>query len=203
MSKLLVINSSPMTDNSHTRTLVSHFVDQFQLREDQIDVVHRDIGRNPPPHLDEVTIAAFYTPEEQRSPAQQQAVALSDQLIDELQAADAVVIGSPMHNFGVSSSLKTWIDHVARVGRTFHYTDQGPVGLLSGKQVYVVTARGGSYGDGSPAAAMNHQDAYLKTVLGFIGLSDVEFIHAEGVASGKQGLILAQSQIDQRLNVAA
>ncbi|MEH6472162.1 MAG: FMN-dependent NADH-azoreductase [Halopseudomonas sp.] len=196
MSKLLVINSSPVTDNSKTRQLVSRFVERFSATQPQVELLNRDLGRNPPPHIDEVTIGAYYTPDEQRNPAQQQAVALSDQLVDELMAAETLVIGSPMHNFSITSALKTWIDHVARVGRTFQYGANGPEGLATGKKVYVISARGGNYGVGSPAAAMNHQDTYLKTVLGFIGITDVVFINAEGVASGEQGFEQAASQID-------
>ncbi len=196
MSKLLVINSSPATDNSNSRKLVTRFVERFSAANEGVELVNRDIGRNPPPHIDEVTIGAFYTPQEQRDSALQQAVALSDLLVDELLAADTLVIGSPMHNFSVTSSLKTWIDHIARVGRTFQYTANGPAGLLEGKKAYVISARGGNYGAGSPAAALNHQDTYLKTVLAFIGITDVVFINAEGVAAGEQGMQQAAHQID-------
>ncbi|MCW8885039.1 MAG: FMN-dependent NADH-azoreductase [Motiliproteus sp.] len=201
MSKLLVINSSPMTDNSNTRELVENFVNAWKIKhgESEVSVVQRDIGRTPPPHLDEVTIGSFYTPEDARNDAQNQAISLSDQLVDELEQADAVVIGSPMHNFSITSSLKTYIDHVARVGRTFNYTDNGPVGLLKDKQAFIISARGGRYGDGSPAAAMNHQDTYLKTVLGFIGIEDVTTINAEGVSSGDQGVQTAAAEIDTLL----
>ena len=197
MSKLLVINSSPMTDNSHSRLLVDTFVQRYQQQHTDVEVVHRDLGRNPPPHIDEVMIGAYYTPDQQRNNGQQQALKLSDQLVDELEAADVVVIGSPMHNFSISSSLKSWIDHVARVGRTFHYTDEGPQGLLKGKKAYVLSTRGGRYGEGSPAAAFNHQDNYLKVVLGFIGITEVQFITAEGIASGELGVEQALAQINQ------
>ena len=120
-------------------------------------------------------------------------------VIEELLAADTLVIGSPMHNFSITSGLKTWIDHVARVGRTFQYTATGPEGLVKGKRAYVISARGGNYAEGSPAAGYNHQDTYLKTVLGFIGITDVVFINAEGVASGEQGVLEAASQIDSVL----
>lgn len=199
MSKLLVINSSPVTDSSKTRELVSHFVERYQAREEEVEIRNRDIGRNPPPHIDEVMIGAYYTPEDARNSAQQQALQLSDRLVDELLDTDVLVIGSPMHNFSVTSALKTWIDHVARVGRTFQYGAKGPEGLVSGKKAYVISARGGRYGEGSPAASYNHQDTYLKTVLGFIGITDVVFINAEGVASGEQGVLDAASQIDTLL----
>lgn len=199
MSNLLVINSSPVTDNSKTRELVSRFVERYRAMDQGVEVQNRDLGRNPPPHIDEVMIGAYYTPEEQRNPAQRQSLQLSELLVDELLAADTLVIGSPMHNFSVTSALKSWIDHVARVGRTFQYGANGPEGLIKGKKAYVISARGGRYGEGSPAAAYNHQDTYLKTVLGFIGITDLVFINAEGVASGEQGLLEAASQIDSIL----
>jgi FMN-dependent NADH-azoreductase len=199
MSNLLVINSSPITDTSKTRELVSHLVARYRALNTGVEVQNRDLGRNPPPHIDEVMIGAYFTPEDQRNPAQQQALQLSDLLVDELLAADTLVLGSPMHNFSVTSALKTWIDHVARVGRTFQYGANGPEGLVKGKKAYVISARGGRYGEGSPAAAYNHQDTYLQTVLGFMGITDVVFINAEGVASGEQGVLEAISQIDSLL----
>jgi FMN-dependent NADH-azoreductase len=195
MSKLLVINSSPLTDNSVTRPLVAQFVDRWCREHPGTEVVHRDVGRNPPPHLDEVTIGAFFTAPAERNPGQRQAIALSDTLVDELEAADALVIAAPMHNFTISAALKSYIDLVARVGRTFEYTDQGPVGLLKNRPVYVITSSGGSYGEGSPAAPLNHRDGLLKTVLGFIGLTDLHFIHAEGVAGGGEGVERARAAI--------
>ncbi len=196
MSKLLVINSSPRTDDSSSRELVAHFVQLWQRQHPQAEVINRDLGRNPPPHIDEVTIGAYYTPEDARDDGQRQAVRLSDTLVDELQSADTLVIGSPMHNFSITSALKTYIDHVARVGRTFKYTDKGPVGLLADKKVFVISARGGRYGSDSPARGMNHQDTYLKTVLGFLGLTDVTFVNAEGLSAGEQGVKAAESEIE-------
>ncbi len=196
MSKLLVINSSPRTDDSSSRELVARFVQLWQRQHPQAEVINRDLGRNPPPHIDEVTIGAYYTPEDARNDGQRQAIRLSDTLVDELQSADTLVIGSPMHNFSITSALKTYIDHVARVGRTFKYTDKGPVGLLADKKVFVISARGGRYGSDSPARGMNHQDTYLKTVLGFLGLTDVTFVNAEGLSAGEQGVKAAESEIE-------
>lgn len=195
MSQLLVINSSPVTDNSNTRQLVNRFVDNWQQQHPESRIVQRDIGRNPPPHIDEVMIGAYYTPSADRNEAQRQAIHLSDELVDELEAADTLVIGSPMHNFSITSALKTYIDHVARVGRTFQYGEAGPEGLLKNKKVYLLTARGGSYTGDSPAKGMNHQDTYLQTVLGFLGLIDVTLIHAEGVSGSAEGVLEAKSTI--------
>ena len=107
-----------------------------------------------------------------------------------------------MHNFGLPSGLKAWIDHVARVGRTFEYTENGPAGLLTGKKVFVLTARGGNYAESSPAHAMDHQAPYLVTVLGFLGLDDVTFIHAQGVAGGEEGIKAAEIEIDRAVAIA-
>ncbi|WP_259780794.1 FMN-dependent NADH-azoreductase [Aestuariispira ectoiniformans] len=186
MTNLLVVNSSPNLDASVTRGLSKEFADTLASQLGDLTVVNRDLGATPPPHLDQTTIGAFYTPAENRSAEQKLAVALSDTLISELKNADVIVIGAPMHNFGISSSLKTWFDHVARVGETFQYTENGPQGLLGGKKVYVITARGGDYSETSPAAAMDIQAPYIKTVLGFVGITDVTFIHGHGLAMGDE-----------------
>ena len=126
MSRLLAITSSPKPEGSVSNALVQDFVDSWTFINAGGEVVLRDVGLTPPPHLDGATIGSFYTPEDQRDDSARNLIALSDALVEELEAADGIVIGAPMHNFGLSSGLKTWIDHVARVGRTFAYTDQGP-----------------------------------------------------------------------------
>lgn len=186
MTKLLVVNSSPNHDGSVTRSLTREFADTLAKQVAGLEIVDRDLGVNPPPHLDQATIGAFYTFAEERSAEQKLAVALSDTLVSELKEADVVVIGAPMHNFGSPSSLKAWFDHIARVGETFKYGENGPQGLLEGKKVYVITARGGDYSDASPAAAMDIQTPYIKTVLGFVGITDVTFIHGHGLAMGDE-----------------
>jgi len=203
MSHLLAVTSSPKPEGSVSNALVQDFVDNWTSINTGGDVVLRDVGLTPPPHLDEATIGSFYTPEDQRDDNARQHIALSDALVEELEAADVIVIGAPMHNFGLSSGLKTWIDHVARVGRTFAYTDQGPKGMLTGKKVFVLGARGGNYSPDSPAHAMDFVTPYLKTVLGFIGLDDVTFIHAEGVASGGDGIENAHRLVKSTLGKLA
>ncbi len=203
MTHLLVIDSSPNTETSVSRDLTKQFVEDWRRNEPSVEVAHRDVGVTPPPHLDYATIGAYYTPPDALSAAQQSALRLSDQIVSEAEAADVIVIGSPMHNFGISSGLKTWVDHLARVGRTFQYTDSGPEGLLGGRKVFVLAARGGAYGEGSPAAAMDMQEPYLRTILGFVGLTDVTFIHAEGIAGGMAGKEKAQAQITELLAAAA
>jgi FMN-dependent NADH-azoreductase len=184
MKNLLAISSSPGLSHSNSRNLVHTFSDQFKQQLNGAQVSTRDLGQQPIPHLDEATIAAFYTPVDQLSEDQKNILALSDQLIKELEAADVVVIGAPMHNFSIPSGLKSYIDHVARVGRTFNYTENGPKGLLQGKKVFVLTTRGGNYSQ-MPMTALDHQEPYLRIVLGFIGLDDVEFIHSQGMSMGE------------------
>ncbi len=195
MSTLLVIHSSPNLTQSHTRDLVARYAQAWLARHPEGKVIERDLAVNPPPHLDMTTIGAFYTPEADRNSDAQAAVALSDALVAELKAADEVVIGAPMHNFSVPSSLKAWIDHICRVGVTFRYTEQGPEGLLGDKKAVLINARGGNYSASSPAHGMNHQDTYLQTVLGFVGITDLTVINAEGVAGGEAGLVEARNRI--------
>jgi len=195
MRTLLLIHSSPMGEHSHTRQLGKHYAERWLAANPDARLIERDLAATAPPHLDADTIGAFYTPGEALDAAQRERLALSDELIAELESADEIVIGSPMHNFSISGLLKAWIDQVLRVGRTFRYTENGPVGLLKNRRVVVISARGGRYDAGSPAAAMNHQDGYLRTVLGFIGLHDVEEIHAEGVAGGGEGVQRASAEL--------
>jgi len=144
-------------------------------------VTLRDLAIDPVPHLDGTRVGAFFTPAEQRDAAQQQVIAFSDQLIDEIRAADMVVISAPMYNFGISSNLKAYFDHLARAGVTFKYTENGPVGLLTGKKILVFSTRGGLY-DGT---TRDTQIPYLREFLSFLGLSDITFVTAEGLAMGE------------------
>ena len=189
---VLLISSSPNLEGSNSRALAQNLADALA---GDARVVVRDLGANPPPHLDQETIGAFYTPEADRSDAQKQKLALSDTLIDEVFAADAIVIAAPMHNFGIASSLKAWVDHVARIGRTFEPTGQGPKGLVTDRPVYVVTTRGGVYGPGTPFNHLDHLEPYLRRALNFIGIENISFIYAEGTAKGDDGIKAAQAEI--------
>jgi len=152
------------------------------------------------PHLTEEVIGAFFTPAEQRGAEAAFTVKLSDTLVDELLAADVLVLAAPMYNFSVPSTLKAWIDHVVRVGRTFQYTATGPVGLVAGKKAYVFTSSGGIYSEG-PAASYDYLSTYLRTALGFIGITDVSFIQTEGVSRGDEAL--ANALAKTRASIAA
>jgi len=193
---ILQINSSARSEGSHSTRLAGAIV--ARLREAQADtrLTIRDLARAPHPTLDEAALLALFTPAEQRTPEQAARVALDDALIAEIRDADVVVLGVPMYNFGVSTQLKNWIDAISRAKETFRYTKNGPEGLLKGKTVYAALARGGVYRD-TPA---DSQVPYLKTVLGFLGMTDVRFIYAEGLAMGpdgvEQAIASAQAEID-------
>ena len=150
MTKILHINSSVRRNDSISRKVTGDFIAKWKAREAGAVVVERDLAINPPPHLTETTLGAFFTAPEQRSAEQNEIVKLSETLVQELFDADVIVIGAPMYNFSITSGLKAWIDQVARAGVTFKYGENGPVGLLSGKKVYIFTARGGVYSQGFP-----------------------------------------------------
>lgn len=179
---LLQINSSLFAGNGQSSQLADRFVAAYLAAHPGSRHVLRDVASQPLPHLDAARFSAFTTPAEQRSAAQQAVIAESDALIAELKAADVIVLGLPMYNFGVPSQLKSYFDHIARAGETFRYTANGPVGLVTGKKVYVLTTRGGHY-EGSP---LDTETRYVRDFLGFIGITDVEFVYAEGLAIGAE-----------------
>src|SRR5207237_9595546 len=158
-------------------------------------VVVRDLGQNPVPHLNAERFLSFLSKPDERSAAQQSVLDYSDVLIDELKRADVLVLGLPMYNFGVPSTLKAYIDHVARAGATFKCTDKGPVGLLTGKKAYVFATRGGIYA-GTP---LDTQTAYVRDMLRFLGIDDVEFVYAEGLAIGAERKTAALSQAQRAI----
>ena len=196
---ILQIHSSARADGSQSSRLAQRIVDRLQAalpHPAAATITVRDLGRTPHPELNEAALQALFTPAEQRTPEQAARVALDDALIAELQVADVVVLGVPMYNFGVPAPLKNWIDAIARVKVTFTYTATGPVGLLTGKKVYIALTRGGKYRN-TPA---DTQVPYLKTLLSFLGMTDIQFVYAEGLAMGpeaeQQALASAQSQIE-------
>ncbi|WP_026076220.1 FMN-dependent NADH-azoreductase [Noviherbaspirillum massiliense] len=196
---ILQINSSARADSSHSTRLASTITERLRAANPQASVTVRDLLRAPHPELDEAALQALFTPASERTPEQAARVALDDALIAEIQAADVVVLGVPMYNFGVPAQLKNWIDAISRARVTFQYTDKGPEGLLKNKKVYAALARGGIYRD-TPS---DSQVPYLKTALGFLGMTDIEFVYAEGLAMGpeaeRQALAAAQAQIEDAL----
>jgi len=181
MNVVLQINSSFNLQDGQSTRLADELVARLREKQPHIEVIVRDLGARPLPHLDAARFGAFTTPRAQRSVQQHAVVTESDILIDELRRADVIVIGLPMYNFGVPSPLKAYFDHIARAGETFRYTETGPVGLLKGKKAYVLAARGGRYA-GTPA---DTQTRYVRDFLRFIGIEHSEFIFAEGLATGK------------------
>jgi FMN-dependent NADH-azoreductase len=205
MARLLHIDSSPRGERSRSRRMTSEFIERWKQTYPDDLVTYRDIGHHPVPHLDETWIAAAYTPPEQRTPELWEAIRISDQLVDELLAADVYVIGVPMYNFSVPSMLKAYIDQIVRIGRTFEFAPEHPDNpynpLVLGKKMFIITARGSSgYGSGDRYEYLNYQDPYLKTIFGFIGITDINFIHVENDELG--GTSLAQSIANARTQVA-
>ncbi len=189
MTTLLQINASINNGNGESSRLANQFVAAFHKSHPKVAIVVRDVAAaEPVPHLNAERFGAFITKPEARSAAQHAVVAYSDTLINELKQADVIVLGLPMYNFGVPSQLKAYFDHIARVGVTFEYTEKGPVGKLTGKKVYVFAARGGVYSrDGVNAGIpMETQTNYVRDFLRFLGMSDVEFIYAEGLHMSPQ-----------------
>jgi FMN-dependent NADH-azoreductase len=176
MKTVLQLNASLFGEHGQSSRLASSLV--RRLLEPTGRLIRRDLAAEAVPHLTAERFAAFTTPEADRTEAQRAAVAYSDQLIDELRAADVVVLGLPMYNFGVPSSLKAYFDHIARAGVTFRYTAQGPQGLLTGKKAYVLATRGGQY----LGTSADTESPYVRDFLTFLGITDVEFIYAEGLA---------------------
>ena len=193
---ILQVNSSARIEGSHSTKLANALVERIRADNPDASLTLRDLSRTPHPSLDEATLQALFTPVEQRTPEQHARVALDDALIAEIQAADVVVLGVPMYNFGVPAQLKNWIDAISRAQVTFRYTANGPEGLLKGKKVYVALTRGGRYRN-TPA---DTQVPYLQTVFTFLGMTDVQFVYAEGLAMGAEAeqnaLASAHSQID-------
>jgi FMN-dependent NADH-azoreductase len=181
MHRLLFVTSSLFGDASKSRLIGAEFVAAWCAAHPGTTVVERVLSADTMPHLTQATLAAVATPAESRSAAQQAAADFADALIAEVEAADVIVIAAPMYNFTISTTLKAWIDHIARAGRTFRYTATGPEGLLWNKTVFVTTARGGFYRADSPAMALDFQEPYLRAILGFLGITDVTFVHAEGL----------------------
>ena len=195
MSNVLIIESSARQQDSFSRQLTRQFISQWQAAHPADRVTVRDLARNPVPHLDANLLGGWMKPEAQRSAEENASLQRSNELTDEVLAADVLVLAAPMYNFAIPSTLKAWLDHVLRAGVTFNYTETGPQGLLTGKQAYVLTARGGLYA----GSTSDHQEPYLRQVMAFIGIHDVTFIHAEGLNLGgdfqEKGLNQAKARL--------
>lgn len=195
MKKILHIISSPKGENSFSTKLGNAIVEKLRSAEPDSTVQVHDLTRHPFPHLEEATLAAFYTPAEQQTPESKQALKNSDEAIAELNDADVIVIGAPLWNFGIPSVLKAWVDHIARAGVTFKYSEAGAEGLIKGKKVYVAMASGAIYSSG-PYQAMDFVSSYLKGLLGFLGMTDLTVFRVEGSAYPGQAEAALQRGID-------
>ena len=193
MKQILLINSSISGDKGHSVQLAEQFIAQLPKGSFKLDTL--DLNLTPVPHLEMAEIAAWMTPEQERSDSQQALAAISDDIIARIKAADVIIVGVPMYNFGVPSQLKALLDRVARAGITFKYTEQGAVGLLDDKPVVVFATRGGMY-QGTP---MDSQTPFLQTFFNFVGLKDVHFIYAEGLNMGADAQQAALTAAQQRL----
>jgi FMN-dependent NADH-azoreductase len=199
MPTLLHIDSSPRSASVSSK-LAASFVERWKAQNPSGTVIHHNTAFEQIPYVDEATIAAFYTPAESLTVEQKQKLALSDKLIDELLAADVLVLGVPMWNFGIPASLKAWIDQIVRVGRTFAYTATGVAPLLpAGKKLYVFSSRGGSYAAGTPFHPYDQQEPYLRAAFGFLGIPEIEFVYAENQGRGGDapalGLAVAEAAL--------
>lgn len=195
MKKLLQLKTSLFANQGQSSLLSDAFVAAWQASRPDAEVTVRDFAIDPVPHLDGAGFQAFLSQPDGRTAEQQAKIDYSDTLIAELQAADVLVIGLPMYNLGIPSTLKAWIDHVARAGITFRYTANGPQGLLAGKQAYVFATRGGRYA----GTAFDTQTDFIRNFLGFIGITEVEFVYAEGLNMGEEsktaGLASAHAEL--------
>ncbi|KAA6184530.1 FMN-dependent NADH-azoreductase [Thiohalocapsa marina] len=192
---ILQINGSARSQGAHSTQIADKIVAQLRAKHPEAVVTRHDLASAPHPALDQAALDALFTPAESRTPEQVARVALDDARIAEVQAADVIVLGVPMYNFGISSQLKNWIDAIARAGVTFRYTDTGPEGLLTGKRLYAACARGGRY----RGTAADTQTPYLETYFRFLGITDLHFAYAEGMNLGdaavEQGLAEAEADI--------
>lgn len=193
---ILQINSSARSSGSESTRLADALVARIRAGAADARLTRRDLAAEPHPLLDEATLQALFTPAGQRNAEQAARVALDDALIAQVQAADVIVIGAPMYNFGITVQLKSWFDAIARAGVTFQYTATGPVGLLSGKKVYVALARGGLH-RGAPS---DTQLPHLANFLAFLGLTDVQYVYAEGMGLGAEAVARAQAQAEAEIN---
>ena len=195
MKMLLQINSSIFSSGGQSSRLAGSFVDAWRAANPGANVTVRDLAREPVPHLDAARFGAFMAKAEERTVEQQATANYSDALIAELKAADVIALGLPMYNFGLPSTLKAYFDHIGRAGHTFKYTEKGPVGLLTGKKAYVFAARGGLY----QGTTRDTQTPYVRDFLAFIGITDVEFIYAEGLAISEESKSASLARAERKI----
>lgn len=201
--KLLHIDSSILGQNSASRGLTASVVQQWVAQHPGTEVEYLDLAKDAPSHLDVESLGFRLGPDAaELTAAQKRENALSEALVSQFLASDVVVVGAPLYNFSIPSQLKAWIDRIAQAGRTFKYTENGPIGLAAGKTVIVVSSRGGIYSTSDAGQAMEHQESYLKVVFGFFGITDVRIIRAEGLNMGDAPKAAAFSQARGHIETA-
>ena len=184
MAHLLRIDSSSRIEDSHSRQLADYFQNSWLEKHPQASIVIRDLIKTPLPHLSDIAIAGFYTPAEQQTQAMKDAIALSNKLVEELQSADTLLISVPMYNFSVPSALKAWIDQIVRIGRTFSYDGTNFTGLVKVKTAYIICTYGSSgYIDGGAFSSFNFLEPYLRGLLSFLGIENIQFFHLQGTTA--------------------
>ena len=206
MKNILLILGSPRDRASYSHQIGRRIVDNLKSRYPSAKVVERNLAKEPLPDVGEAFVTGRVLAQDKRSAAEAGALALSDVLVAELMAADVLVLATPMHNFGISAAVKAWIDQIVRPGVTFSYSDKGPIGLVNDKKAVLVLARGGIYAEG-PMKQYDFQEPYLRTVLGFIGITDIDVVRIEGVALGddavRNAVTSAKAQADDVVRVIA
>ncbi|WP_336025991.1 FMN-dependent NADH-azoreductase [Acinetobacter pittii] len=183
--KLLQIDTSILGEQSVSRQLTSSVIGKLSATYPDAEIIHHDFALEPIPHLSDAEFLAWQGVEPNNETAQQR-VARNTQYLDEFLSSDIVVIGAPMYNFSFPSQLKAWLDRLSVAGKTFRYTENGPQGLVEGKRVIIASSRGGVYSEGSPAEALDYQETYIKAFFNFIGVTDITFVRAEGIAFGPE-----------------
>lgn len=194
--QILQLNTSARSIGANSTSVADLITTRLKQKDSESSLRLRDMARDPHPMLDEPALNALFTPADQRSEAQHARMAQDDALISEIQNSDIIVLGVPMYNFGITVQLKSWFDAIAKAGVTFRYTENGPVGLLTGKKVYVALARGGIYRD----TPNDTQVPYLTLMLGFLGMTDVHYIYAEGFAMGPEAAANAMQEAKQQIS---
>lgn len=196
---ILLITSSPRGAASHSTRIATEFAEKLVAADPSNTLVLRDLVANPLPHIDADYASGIYVPAEARTARQAEVVGVSDVVLDELFAADTVILATGFINFNISSTLKSWVDHISRSGKSFSYGENGPKGLVTGKKVYIVLASGGIYSEGA-AVQFDHAIPYLRGVLGFLGMTDVDVIRIEGVGMGPDAVTAALAKATAKVD---
>jgi FMN-dependent NADH-azoreductase len=203
MSKVLVITASPRGERSASRTLSTHFAQLWAQHHPQDTILLRDLGHHPVPHVTEPWVVGAFAPPDAQTPESKAAIAVSDQLVAEFLACDRFVFAVPMYNFHIPSTFKAYIDQIVRAGKTFALGPNGYEGLVKDKKALFITSSGGAYAPGSPAAAFNFQEPYLRAIFGFIGVTDVQFISADSLNQGEDPSRLSKEKAENALKELA